>query len=158
MPRTYEPIASVSLTSSASSINFNSIASTWTDLVVVLSALATSQEEAYVRLNGDSGSTYSLTFLYGNGSSAASSRLSNWAGGANLGYMNTTSPTPFIIHVMSYASTNVKKSILASSADPVLWVTRRAILWNSTAAVTAVNLIGSFASGTTATLYGIKAA
>jgi hypothetical protein len=73
MPNTYEAIASTTLTATASSIDFTSISSTYTDLILVC-YLQDSGGASYIRVNNDSGSNYSRTIVYGSGGSAASYR------------------------------------------------------------------------------------
>lgn len=175
MPATYEPIATITLGSAASSIEFTAIPGTFTDLVCVLTGrtdrTATADEALLFRLgNGsaDSGSNYSLTNLLGNGSAALSQRASNQTS-AEWGRMNpsassNTTPSMAILQVMGYANTNVFKTALGISAasaeaNPVA---RYVALWRSTAAVTNLRLAPAlgpnFVAGTSASLFGLKAA
>ena len=174
MPATYEPIATITLQSSTSSIEFTSIPGTFTDLVCVLMGrtdrTATADEAVAFRVgNGsvDSNSNYSLTNLLGTGSSALSQRLSNqtsaeWGVIATSSSSNTT-PSMATHHLLSYANTNVFKTTLGVSArSEGAAIARYASLWRSTLAITNLRLIPvlgpNFVSGTTASLYGIKAA
>jgi len=70
MARTYEKIVSTTLGSAAADVTFNSINSTYTDLVLVSSILGvTSQSYSpRVRFNSDTTSNYSVTYMYGTGS------------------------------------------------------------------------------------------
>jgi hypothetical protein len=73
MPRTYEPIASTTLGTASGTISFDSIAATWTDLVLVLNfGVATAGPTIRLRFNDDSGSNYSYTYLGGNGTLVSS--------------------------------------------------------------------------------------
>ena len=64
MPNTYEPIATNTLGSAASSVTFSSIPSTYTDLIVVMNyANSTGLADVFFRFNGDTGSNYSDTIL-----------------------------------------------------------------------------------------------
>lgn len=161
---TYEPIAATTLGSAASSITFSSIASTWTDLRLVLTAKGTSSNYPYMRFNSDSGSNYSLTRLQGDGSSAASGRQSNQTELFLInGSLDTTIPGLITVDIFSYAGSTYKTFLTTGSTDQngVGYVVRIAGLWRSTSAITSVYLYTSpdqFAAGTTATLYGIKAA
>lgn len=171
MPRTYEPIASQTLNADASFIEFTSIAATWTDLVLVVtgrtSRTATTDEAVMVRFNGDTASNYSLTNLIANGTTVLSQRASSQTG-AEWGVLNTsissnTTPSMAILTVMSYANTNVNKTVLGVSArDQGYGVARYVGLWRSTSAITTVRVYPAlgpdFKSGATASLYGIKAA
>ena len=164
MPSTYEPIATTTLGSAASSVTFSSISGSYTDLILVLNVKGTSSSYPTIRLNGDSGSNYSDTELNGNGTSAASGRNSN----TSVMYFTrsavwTTSDFSFnsIVNLQNYSNSTTYKTVLArtnaagSSVDAVV------SLWRSTAAITQVLLsstAGNFAIGSTFTLYGIKAA
>ena len=161
MPATYEPIATTTLGSAASSITFSSIPGTYTDLRVVLVATTTVADAIFLRYNGDSGTNYSRTVLQGDGSTASSSRQTS----ENLIYLtrtnlDTTLPQLFEIDVFSYAGSTNKTCLVASSQDKngSGVVVREVGLWRNTAAITEVSL-SSFSStfkiGTTATLYGI---
>lgn len=174
MPATYEPIATITLGSAASNIEFTSIPGAFTDLVCVLvgrtDRTATVDEAVAFRVgNGsvDTGSNYSLTNILGTGSAALSQRASSqtsaeWGVIATSTSSNTT-PSVAILHLMSYANTNVFKTALGASArSEGAAVGRYVSLWRSTSAITNLRLIPvlgpNFVSGTTASLYGIKAA
>lgn len=164
MAATYEPIATITVSgASTNSVTFSNIAATWTDLVVI-AKYSLSSETLQARFNSDSGSNYSCTNLYGNGSSAASNRRANFTE-ARLGLENANQNGLGTgrFHFMSYTNTNVYKTILCESAVPGQEVTRRINLWRNTAAITSINLSSfnaswNFSSGDTFSLYGIKAA
>lgn len=162
MASTYEPIATTTLGSSATSYTFSSIPSTYTDLVVVVVGTnPTGDTGLGLEFNGDTATNYSMTLLYGTGSSAASARGTS-ASTIDIGRMDSTVSTN-IFHIMNYANTTTNKTVLARGNDAAL-VTATVGLWRSTAAINAVKIYGSasktasFNTGTTFTLYGIKAA
>lgn len=162
MAATFEPIASTTLGSAAATITLSGIPGTYTDLVAVLagSTTETSANDLKAYLNSDTGSNYSYTQVYGNGTSAASNRISS----TNLMRLGTASPTETfaVIQIMSYANTNVYKTILTANGDPASVVVRAVNLWRSTAAVTSITFSTqtskNFSAGFTASLYGIQAA
>jgi hypothetical protein len=162
MPATYEPIATTTLGSAASTITFSSIPSTYTDLRLVLVATTTTETSCYLQFNSDTGTNYSRTELSGNGSAAFSSGGSSQAQ-ISLVYssISTTIPSFITLDIFSYAG-NTFKTCLTSASQDVNGsglVGCNVGLWRSTSAITSVNFIfysGSFAAGTTATLYGIK--
>lgn len=166
MPATYEPIATNTLGSAAASITFSSIASTYTDLRVVIVATGSAASIGQLRFNGVStGGTYSSTYLYGNGTSVLSSNRTSRNGGIDFfeGSISTTIPTFSTIDIFSYAGSTYKTCLITGSLDQNgSGQTERIVgLWSSTAAITTVALVGNgmnWAAGTTATLYGIKAA
>ena len=163
MPATYEKIATTTLGSANSTITFSSIAASWTDLKMIFTGTNTAAgQDLLLRFNGDSGTNYSYTVLYGNGSSALSSRNTSLtyifvAGVQNL---STTIPQFCDIDIFSYTGSTNKTIMSAHSADLNGSGTASKIvgLWRNTAAITSVSLSTSgttFTAGTTATLYGI---
>ena len=173
MAATYEPIASTTLGSSAASVTFGSggtLSQGYTDLRLVIRSKATAagvHRSLLVRFNGDTGSNYSATRLYGNGSSATSDRLSSQTG-IDVGFLPNTSNNfgTSLIDVMSYSSGSVYKTLLCSwesqgGASGSQYVAREVGLWRSTSAITSITLLYSaddIESGSTFALYGIKAA
>ena len=163
---TYEAIATQTLGSAAASVTFSSIPATYTDLVVVVSASpSTTVYMGYGELNGDTGSNYSETLLYGTGSAAGSARetsrpnlyFGNWT------TQNTTSSrVVYIINIMNYANTTTYKTLLSRASDSTTEVNAVVNLWRSTAAINSFRLYlggaGNFVAGSTFSLYGIKAA
>jgi hypothetical protein len=162
MAATYEPIASTTLGASAADITFTSIPGGWTDIALVITGDTTgaSWVGLVCQVNGDTGSNYSETYLYGDGSAAGSGRASS-AAYMNLGAISATNPSPNTFQFMSYSNTNVFKTVLAASGITDGWVKRAVGLWRSTSAITSIKVYhptDSLASGTVAAIYGIKAA
>ena len=165
MATTYDAIQTTTLGSAAAFIDFTSIAASWTDLRVVLVAKPTTTgDNALLRFNSDTTSNYSNTNLIGNGSTASSGR-STASGSLLLDYtgLTTANPSLYEIDIFSYAGSTNKTVLVKTSEDKNgSGDTRVAVgLWRNTSAITTIRLYqGSytFAIGTTATLYGIKAA
>ena len=163
MPSTYEPIATTTLGSAASTITFSSIPATYTDLVVVGTQLGNYIE---LRMNGTSGSStaYSRTTLGGDGTSALSQRSSSTSGveiTTYSGFNDTTNPKFFRINIFSYAGSTNKTVLSEAGIDRngTGGVDRTVGLYRSTSAITSIELFAGtngWASGSTATLYGIK--
>ena len=162
MPATYEPIASTTSSSSASSVTLGSggtIPGTYTDLVLIINGAGSGLINCWGRGNGDTGSNYSYTDLFGDGSSAGSVRASN-VSYFYIGSLNTDQ-SMMQVHFQSYANTSVNKTMLVADARAGAYVQRLVNLWRSTSAITSITLLtstGNFANGTTFSLYGIKAA
>ena len=160
---TYEAIATFTTTTSAtSSYTFSSIPSTYTDLVMVCNLKATSSNSSLVaRFNGDGGSNYSVTQLYGNGSSAISQRLSSQTE-VYLSYSGFPTATfaPTIVNFQNYSNTTTNKTFVSRSGYAAAYVDASVGLWRSTAAISSITLYAgnSFDTGCTFSLYGIKAA
>lgn len=158
MASTYTPIATA--TSGSSTYTFSSIPSTYTDLILVVGGTATGTNINYgIRFNGDSGSNYSVTRLYGSGSSASSDRLSNFTN--TLSSNMTDGSNTVIHHIQNYSNTTTYKTLLVRSNTGANIVWANVATWRSTAAISSLEYFttasGSMSSGTL-TLYGIKAA
>lgn len=169
MPSTYDKIASTTITGSPNVVAFTSITGTYTDLVLVANARAQYADTIgilRIRFNSDSGSNYSMTQLYGNGSAAASARVSNQTS-FGLEYIsgNTASSgvfSPVLLQIQNYSNTTTNKTMLCRTNDAAVRVVTQVGLYRSTSAITRIDLdevLGTnFAVGSTFTLYGIKAA
>jgi hypothetical protein len=158
---TYEKIATSTLGTAASSVTFSSIPGTYTDLVLVCNFINTiGQTDHGVRFNGDTASNYSRTQLYGTGSAAGSNRGSNETLMNFLGYIGTSWGVS-IMQIMNYSNTTTYKTALSRANGASDLVIAAAGLWRNTSAITSLNIIasgGTFATGSTFTLYGIKSA
>lgn len=163
MPLTYEPIASTTLSSAASSITLSSIPSGFTDLRLVIALRDATSGYGLLRVNGDSGGNYSRTVLRGDGSAPSSFRSSNITEFYCKGSTAANSFALTTLDFMSYANTSVFKTILAADAGFDSQVERTVYLWRSTAAITSIALLSvtagaTLAAGSTVALYGIRAA
>ena len=164
MTATYDKIASQILGSAAPSVTFSSISGIYTDLVLIINSSVTSGNvQNQLQLNGDTGSNYSTPYLSGSGSTVTSTRGSNVTQ-AVLGFddYNTTAiGLMTIVHIMNYSNTTTNKTILARGSNANTGVSSTVSLWRNTAAITSVLLKNSggnnYATGSTFTLYGIKA-
>ncbi len=163
MPATYEPIATTTLGSAAATVTFTSISGSYTDIVAVFNGTnATSSNGLRIRINGDTGSNYSATILYGTGSSASSSFGTNETSAALGGDVGSTQAT-VIIHLQNYSNTTTYKTMLGRGSSAGTWADANVALWRSTAAITSIQFrlgagTSNFGAGSTFTLYGIKAA
>jgi hypothetical protein len=170
MAATYEPIATITTTSSTSGNvhTFSGIPGTYTDLVLIVAADVSSSPGygTTIRFNSDSGTNYGQAYFYGNGTSTFANQRSG-QNGMYLSYgtgVGTSAPNVSIVHIQNYASTNIKKSAIIKTAvtDPTYPGVEVTIgIWDSTAAITSITYnspVSVIASGSTLTLYGIKAA
>ncbi len=169
MPSTYEPIATTTLGSNAASVTFSSITGTYTDLVLVSfarSTIAGSGNNLYCRLNSDSGTNYSATEVAGDGSSAYSDRQTS----SSYSFIGFTSGAgaasdvfgPSISNFQNYSNTTTNKTILSRGNAAGQGTHAIVSLWRNTAAITQIVIypagVNNFVTGSTFTLYGIKAA
>jgi hypothetical protein len=164
MAITYEPIATTTLGSAAASVTFSTISGSYTDLVLVFFTPSNSiNDDMYLQYNSDTGSNYSNTTLRGNGTTASSTRGSNTTGArfSDQSSPTTSTSNTAIIHIMNYANTTTYKTNISRSNNASTGIDAMVTLWRNTAAITSVKVYpasGNMATGTIATLYGIKAA
>lgn len=160
MPTTYEPIATANGTGSSGVVTFSSIPATYTDLVVASNIIGDANSAVRIRLNGDTtDSNYSYVLLYGNGSVAGSTY--NAATQIYIGHANTSSPNASITSLNNYANSTTFKTALNRGNQVNQFVSAVSGLWKNTAAITSVTIVmdsGNFTTGSTFTIYGIKAA
>lgn len=166
MASTYEPIATTSVSNGTTNyMEFSSISGSYTDLIMVVQG--GNQNASYglgLRFNSDSGTNYSVTQLTGNGSSAASARETSQAqiivGGNGYGGSNLVTDITRV-QINNYSNSTTYKTTLGRN-DIAGGVTGTTVgLWRSTSAITTVRITAQnsyFVNGSTATLYGIKAA
>ena len=166
MATTYEKIATTTLSSTSATITFSSIAASWTDLKLVFVGTANTAALANrITFNGDTASNYSWTVLSGNGTAASSTRYTAQLRleTAENSSLSTTIPKMFMMDIFSYAGSTFKTALTSNAYDANGSGASEAFvgLWRSTSAITSITLTTStnlYAVGTTATLYGIKAA
>jgi hypothetical protein len=167
--RTYDALASQTLTANTSAVEFTGIPTNYTDLAVVMSILPQDTQSPTIVMrvgNGsfDAGSNYSATELRGNGSAAASQRNSSvteyhFARANGIG-ATTTTPFTGSVHLLSYANTSMNKTILSMEGSAANGVSATAGLWRSTAAIDRVRFFvsaGGFGVGSTFQLFGVRA-
>jgi hypothetical protein len=169
MALTYEPISTITLTSTAGIITFSSIPQTYTDLVMIQSARVTSAYDiTAIRINSVT-TNYSGVYIEGNGSGATSG-----SGNAEIsmraGYVPGTSYgnewSSEIYNFLNYSNTTTLKTGLSRTSftnSPAGFNTQAKItLIPTTSAITQITSQtangASWAIGSTFTLYGIKAA
>jgi len=161
----YELISTQTLGTAVASVTLSSISQTYTDLVLIVNGVINSGESAIFCQVGngsvDTGTNYSTTYILGDGSNAVSGRESTqtntFLGRIQADPYNSTS----IIHYMNYANTTTYKTFLGKGSDAT-YAIQQVGLWRSTSAINTIKLslvsTFTFSTGTTFTLYGIKAA
>ena len=172
MGYTFIKIAKVEVGSGgASTIDFNSIPTTYTDLMIkasVRTAWTTdANDQLRVQFNSDTGTNYSIRQLTGYGSGVESDGVlptsfvinpqTNAAGGT------TSTFASHEIYIPNYLGSN-PKSVISENANEENATGASSMLytgiWNTTSAINSITLRTFRSSGfgqyTTATLYGIK--
>ena len=167
LPSTMIPIATNTLTANAASLSFTNIPQTYTDLVLIYYFGDTSAAvAAYIEYNGDAytNNKYLGNRLYGNGSSASAAYRSN-----DPFYLTDGTPTSTtlgvnqgIVNIMNYSNTTTFKTSLVRDNNANAGTEAVVSLWQRTDAINRVDIkntsTGNFLSGSTFTIYGIKAA
>lgn len=169
MAITYTPLGTLSSTGSTATFSFTSIPGTYTDLVLVCSlrsSYSISTHDTLIRVNGSTSTLYSRTKMEGDGSSGGGSQNVTQTGfysgqvqgaSSTAGYFSTQ-----VINLMDYSSSANYKTFLSRNNTSTNWVSSIVGLWRSTSAITQIDILNAdganWVSGSTATLYGIKAA
>ena len=159
---TYTPIATTTLSTTQTEVNFTSISGSYTDLILIASGSTTSATSLFMRVgNGsvDTSANYSVTRLYGNGTSVSSDRLSS----QDVMYVSTGNFTTAntIINLQNYSNTTTYKTMIYRLNMPGAFVGANVNLWRSTSAINTIKVYvtsSTLTVGSTFTLYGILAA
>lgn len=164
---TYETIATTTLASASATIVFNTFSSTFTDLVIITQPIGSTTNFLAIQFNGDTSSNYSRNVISGNGSAPVSdqrtSRTSielDYNESIGTGYNYNSQ-----LHIFGANSTDFYKNVFAKPNGSGYGSAAHAYglahgTWRSTSAITSITLLtssGTFATGTRASLYGIKA-
>jgi len=173
MANTFELITSTTVgAGGASSIDFTSIASTYTDLLIKLSTRQTGSAVGYqfgIRFNGSS-SGYSRILLYGDGV-AANAGSGSAETFARIAFTQSSTYTANTfnnveLYIPNYAGSAYKSfstdGVSEGNATQIYSAGIYAGLWSNTAAITSISISEYSGSGTnfaqysTAYLYGVK--
>jgi hypothetical protein len=160
---TYTPIASQTVGTATPSVTFSSLPQNYTDLIVVSNyGISANLYGLRIRFNDDTGSNYSDTVLYGDGSSDASFRDTSATSiiTSAVGVSNNVLNYNFICNVQNYSNNATNKTVLvranATNRETVACVG----LWRNTNPITSVTIFvgsGDILAGTTFTIYGVSA-
>lgn len=161
---TYSLIESQTLGSAQASITFSSIPQTFTDLILVTNYGLSADADSTFYVNGvNTGTSYSETYIRGNGTSATSSRRSSqprWILGLAGVTVPTTLTTTEIHTFIDYSNTTTYKSLISRINNANVQVAARVGLYASTSAITSITVGGISANliaGSSFKLYGIQA-
>ena len=164
LPSTLTPISTYTATGNISNLTLSNIPQTYTDLVLITN-VSGNDGAICIRFNSDSGSNYSSTMVRGNGSAASSGRATN---GTYIGSTSNLSVTAgslqtAIWNIQNYSNTTTNKTVLFRDGMATHITGATVGLWRNTAAITSVSLspefgVNVFYTGSTFTLYGVKAA
>jgi hypothetical protein len=153
---TYEPIQTQTLGSATTTITFNSVPQTYTDLIIIVNGTTSGGNGSLnISFNGTGGTAYSDTNLFGDGSSTGSLRRTSRANITDAILYNT--PSMIIYNIMNYSNTTTYKTVLIRAGVAQSEIGTTVGLWRSTDAISSISLVHTqnMTAGTTATLYGI---
>jgi hypothetical protein len=160
---TYDKIQTAIL-SGSTQVDFTGISQAYTDLVIIGSLIQSgSAVNSFMRVgNGtvDTGSNYSQTILYGNGSSVVSTRVSSqtaWYADFAAAPGTGSDYNTVIYSVQNYSNTTTNKTVLMRASKATNGTDAMVGLWRSTAAINRINIYSTNALTGTFTIYGIKA-
>jgi hypothetical protein len=167
MANTYEIIYKSTVPSGgAANIEFTLIPSTYTDLVLKVSARGTGADNSIlINYNSDTGANYSAKYIFGDGSAAASTTSSSnlLTTSINPSTYTSNSFSNAELYITNYAGSNNKSSShdgVQETNATLAYMALTANLWTNSAAITSIKLsLGAgqnFAEHSTAYLYGIK--
>jgi hypothetical protein len=175
MPATYEPIATSTMSSDATSITFTGISQSYTDLVVVAKMSGYYVAPTYIEMgiqvgNGsiDTGNNYNSALNYTDSPFSASRTNTNYVAWYGVGTpTNDTQRSTVIINLNDYSNTTTFKPVLlkvssVQQLNSVNFTGYTIGCWGSTSAINQIRISNqngtNLYSGTTVSLYGIKAA
>ena len=142
----------------ASTITFSSIPSTYQHLQIRCAVLTTAGG-INIQYNSDTGSNYTYHQLYGTGTSALANAGTSQTAGF-IGYNNAagSNPTAIVCDILDYQNTNKYTTHRSLAGTDVNGsggaLTFFSGLWLNTAAITTINIKGTFAQYSKFSLYG----
>lgn len=161
---TYDLIEEKVLSSGTTSVTFSSIPGTYKNLVLEVVGNSEQSGSALngmrMRINSDTGTNYSYLAIYADSSTASSYATGN-ADYIDVGSLGQTSslPTPNTIQIMSYANTNVNKTLVSQYGKGGTISYGLVGCWRSTSAVTSIllyrDLTINLKTGTIFRLWGV---
>jgi hypothetical protein len=172
MANTYTLIEAQTLASSAASVTFSAIPATYTDLVLRMSIRDTDTGATIgsttTTFNNDTTTLYSVTNLFGNGTTATSTRQSgvaSWSSNYNASNASVTVSTfsSLEIYIPNYTSTTSKtfsesQAVENNAASTGTQIGARARLYRNTSAISSIEIAAyvNFQTASSFYLYGIK--
>lgn len=152
MTAAWVPLATTTLSSSATSVTFSSIPQGYRDLIVVINGKGSIDENPTYTINGST-ANFNWVRMSGNGSTTVSDSNTN----NTIGRMGT-GETSIIAQFFDYSATDKHKTFLIRNDYTAGDLRGIAARWASTAAINSlsfgIRLSGSYLTGTTFSLYG----
>ena len=155
---THIPLATVTLSSSAAAVNFNSISQDYRDLVLVIRVTGDGgQATNWIICNDDETDSYPQVWMTGSGTSS-SSGSTTLEGFQAITAPSTSNGNQNLVQIFDYSATDKHKNIINLGSQSGSFIQARAGRYPQTTAVTKLTVLSRsslYASGSTFTLYGI---
>ena len=158
----FDLLETTTLTSSAASVTFSGLGAYSDYKHLQIRAVASTNgggaDSMWAQINGDTGANYSWHYLLANGSTVSSSGLAGQV--RMLQGINNNNFGAAVIDVLDFSSVSKNttfRSLAGNTESPRIVLFSG--MWNSTAAVTSINLFNtssSFGTGSRFSLYGVK--
>ena len=174
VPNSYESIATVTVTSNVTNVEFTSIPATYTHLQIRGIGKVSSTDgvaNPALTFNSDTGSNYSASRLYGAGTAAAADSFASQTY-IRCGFFTDSSSGKdnmfgaIVLDILDYANTNKYKTVRLLSGNDVnvasnnvSFIAFTSGLWQNTAAITSIKISvasNNFVQYSQFALYGIK--
>ena len=157
---TYIPLATITLSSSAASVNMASIPNTYKDLILVIDPKGLAGNWVQVEFNNDTSTVIPGVRALGDGSTTISQTQNNAF--IDAGFFNSGAVGNTILQIMDYSATDKHKTVLNrwnnNAGSGANYVAMAAFRYPVTTAISSIRVksnSGNLASGTTVNLYGI---
>ncbi len=152
---TYSPIASQTLSTSATSVTFNGIPQGYTDLIIVIKGQGTNNIALSTRFNNDTSTNYSRAYFYADGNGQASGRIQNETG---IVFSFNAAKGHSIMHINGYSNSVGFKNALISNDYYDNAVVRTSGVWRQVSPITSISFAATsdqLASGAIISIYGL---
>jgi hypothetical protein len=160
---TYVALDKITVGTATPSITFTGISQAYTDLILVINGQCSSggSQNTWLNFNSDTATNYSSTTLYGDGTSAVSTRNSNQTKGGFCALASGVNST-VIYQIQNYSNATTYKTVLGRGNVSNDIVDTRVSLWRKTPEAITSIVVGisggvNYNVGSTFSLYGIKA-
>jgi hypothetical protein len=159
---TYTPLANITLGSSAASVTFSSISQAYRDLVLVFNGSTTGTNVGLgLYFNTQIGADYPQVWMQGNGSTATSSSVTDYAIDiTQAASISSTEQSAIIFNVFDYSATDKHKTSLVRSNNAGKATVAIAGRWAYTTAITSMTIYANghpVSAGSTFALFGVAA-
>lgn len=153
---TYIALGTVTLSAAGEIIQFNSIPSSYRDLVLVITGTMNISTYANVQFNGDANSNYEELYMTGYGTSTET----NFATRTSVKGLIGTSAGSAVYEILEYSASDKHKTVLARSNRNADGVILSATRWTNTNPINSIKIYMDYApsqfnSGFQFSLYGI---